>query len=99
MSGAKTLNSKSAIKNTNSGCHKYIPLLTIFLHNTHTLTGSHLHKIHPSHTCHHTHPIELVVEPARVTDGVSIFCSPPKNSLHGATIGTLVIHALQRGFL
>jgi len=56
-------------------------------------------KYTPSHTCHHTHPIELVVEPARVTDGVSIFCSPPKNSLHGATIGTLVIHALQRGFL
>ena len=56
-------------------------------------------KYTPSHTCHHAHPIELGVEPARVTDGVSIFCSPPKNSLHGAAIGTLVVHALQRGFL
>ena len=55
----------------------------------------------PSHTRRHslTHPIELVVESAWVTDGVSIFRSPPKHSLHGAAIGTLVVHALQCGFL
>lgn len=60
-------------------------------------TPSNIHSlIHPSSL---THPIELVVESAWVTDGVSIFRSPPKHSLHGAAIGTLVVHALQCGFL
>ncbi len=46
-----------------------------------------------------THPIQFVVEPTGIADGVSCLCSSPENSLGGATVGTLVVHTLQSGFL
>ena len=59
--------------------------------------SSRLDKTH-THT-HQTHSIELVVEATRVAHRVSILHPAPENSLGRATVGTLVVHALERGFL